>query len=232
MIQMPLDMARWGAERLPMVGAAGPQAADGRGAPRPFRQPGPCRLFASCMSGMVHAGQAMMGEMVEVLGGVTAAVPAPMPPRTATHLTGVQPPPSSSSIPQRRAAPPALPAADHVPRHDLDLGGDELKLVHYSVAFLKPDHEKTLVSECRIVNYATTAEQFELTQIAIFMQRLNAASFPLARIRPTEVSIPREDLRYLRVYFKVVARVPKQRSNTQRRIARSLTGISKSVDRW
>lgn len=107
-------------------------------------------------------------------------------------------------------------ARDGVPRAmDEDLGGDDIKLVTYTILFTKQDFEVDLLTAEEVIDYATDGGTFAGQKIAQFMEELqrNGIPWPSAwKERPSgeypEVghpirNIPEEERKYIRVNYHV-----------------------------
>jgi hypothetical protein len=104
---------------------------------------------------------------------------------------------------------------------DLDLGGDDLKVVSYSIVFDKPDEEQILESgEKRLVDYATDGASYAGLRIAAFLQA-KASTAPPA----TDA-----DRRYLKFIYEVEQRFPKKAPNYEKRKVELLDRLTTKIE--
>jgi hypothetical protein len=124
----------------------------------------------------------------------------------------------------------------------MDLSGDDLKVVRYSIIFTKRDFETTLQAErIEIVAYPTSGASFGGIMIAQFLGDLSRDGIPWPRAwteRPSDnypevgrtiVGIPDEDQKYIDFIYEVISRKPKpdplndkERTDALRRIRDAL----------
>jgi hypothetical protein len=98
-----------------------------------------------------------------------------------------------------------------------DLADDQIKLVAYTIVFTKPGQEKVMPSGqgSIVVTDSMTPEQFVAMTIATYMQLKDDEKKEHWR----EVFKSRADMKYLKVYFAVPTRWPKERPDfTQRQL--------------
>jgi hypothetical protein len=101
---------------------------------------------------------------------------------------------------------------------DEDLGGDDIKLVSYTILFTKRDFEVVLQTERQVIDYATDGGSFAGLKVAKFMEHLrrNGIPWPSAwKERPSgeyqEVGHPIRDIpegerKYVSVIYRVLSR--------------------------
>ena len=128
---------------------------------------------------------------------------------------------------------------------DLDLGGDDLKYVSYSIVFTKRDYEATLqVEKQEIVDYATDGANYGALKIGEFFALLPEPGIPrppvwLANNYPSNVAagqenmapgqIPAEDRKYVRFIYRVDQRLSKSEADYEKRKTRALEDISRKI---
>jgi len=124
---------------------------------------------------------------------------------------------------------------------DLDLSGDDLKYVRYTIVFTKRDNETTLLPEREeLVDYATDGGSYGGLQIAAFFERVARGDEPRPAFResgyaPLEPvpgqpgrqrwTIPPEDRKYVKFIYRVDRRLPKGEAEYSRDQVRILREI-------
>jgi hypothetical protein len=107
---------------------------------------------------------------------------------------------------------------------DNNLRDDMLKLVQYKIIFVKRDYEHVLQEQEELVADNIDAAGYTMWKIAVFMQQLceqrqipvparwkrYPPNDPQYREGDTLVGFPEEDKKYLRVYYKVLDRWPRE----------------------
>jgi len=105
---------------------------------------------------------------------------------------------------------------------DKDLSGDMLKLVRYKVLFVRREFEVAFPEHEDFVSDNLTESSFVAWKIAEFIQDLEARTMPVpskwrSKQYPAGMTtgeflkgIPHEDKKYLRVYFEVLERYPRE----------------------
>ena len=103
-----------------------------------------------------------------------------------------------------------------------DLGGDDLKIVRYSIIFDKPDEETTLQEEQQdLLDYATDGGSYGGLKIAQFFgDQVNRGKIE---------KIDQKDYRYVRFVYRVVQRIPKGSANYEKRKVELLREISGKI---
>jgi hypothetical protein len=145
----------------------------------------------------------------------------------------MQPKPAS---PPQSAPPPtdlvagAAPSVEHseikkeTRKMDRDLQDDDLKLVRYKVLFLKRDHEHAFAEKEELVYDNITPESFTAWKIGEFIQSLRKGpvkiSGKLTKYKKEHIEskdgeyllkdLDEEDKKYLRVYYEVLERYPRE----------------------
>lgn len=125
---------------------------------------------------------------------------------------------------------------------DLDLGGDDLKYVSYSILFTKRDYEATLQAERQeIVDYATDGANYGALKIGEFFALPGIPRPPvwLENNYPSDVAagqanmapgrIPTEDRKYVRFIYRVDQRLLKSEADYEKRKTRALEDISRKI---
>jgi hypothetical protein len=107
---------------------------------------------------------------------------------------------------------------------DNNLRDDMLKLVQYKIIFVKRDYEHVFQEQEELVADNIDAAGYTMWKIAVFMQQLcEQRQTPVPakwkryppndrqyREADTLVGLPEEDKKYLRVYYKVLDRWPRE----------------------
>jgi hypothetical protein len=174
-----------------------------------------------------YSMNAMAGEITQLFEntpGGTSDVPS--------DTQGGNAPNTSQTMPQEE-------------RHmsDLDLGGDDLKYVSYSIVFTKRDYEATLQGETQdIVDYATDGGSYGALKIGEFFGQPPTPGIVRPQVwrdnnYPKGVTgdhmdprlIPSEDRKYVRFIYSVDRRLPKSAADYERRQARALEEISSKL---
>ena len=126
---------------------------------------------------------------------------------------------------------------------DLDLSGDDLKYVSYSIIFTKRDYETTLQHEKQeIVDYATDGGSYGGLKIAEFFEKVARGDVPrpalwetsYAPLRPVEGQpnkqtwlpcFPREDRKYVKFIYRVDRHLPKGEADYEKQQVKVLREI-------
>jgi hypothetical protein len=104
-----------------------------------------------------------------------------------------------------------------------NLADDQVKLVSYAIVFTKPGAERVMPGGegSVVVTDSLTEAQFVAMIIARYMQlKKDAHTFQHA-----EVIASKADLKYLKVYYGVPKRWPREPLNLDRREAEALEGL-------
>jgi hypothetical protein len=152
---------------------------------------------------------AMVGQVVSVLGGGSRPIRKSLPPwgggpRDAAGGTTTSPPP----VVQVQPWQPARTTEGEAP-FPKDLWIDEIKLVNYGIVSLRRCHERTLYGGQVLVTIPMTPETFSTWIIACYLQAEDIAEDRRADVaRERRNAIPYEEKRYLRVAYEVLSRWP------------------------
>ena len=124
---------------------------------------------------------------------------------------------------------------------DKDLRDDMLKLVRYKVLFVKREYEHAFPEKEDLVSDNLDAGAFTAWKIAEFIQHLGSKtthvpakwkekSYPEGHhYNGTLTGIPEEDKKYLRVYFEVVDRYPREKFKYEEQQIRVLEEIRDNI---
>jgi hypothetical protein len=129
---------------------------------------------------------------------------------------------------------------------DQDLSGeDTLKLVRYKILFVKRDYEHAFPEKEELVSYDTSGPEWVGLKVAHFMSKLATTKKPekwREKPYPPEVTgeyimkIPKEDQKYIKVYFEVLQRwdrqeaeYDKQQVEVLREIRDRIGGVSRKI---
>jgi hypothetical protein len=128
---------------------------------------------------------------------------------------------------------------------DKDLRDDMLKLIRYKILFVKRDLEYAFPEKEELVAENTDAAGYTAWKIAEFIQKLNETEIPAkwrSKRYPRDVpetsppglhyinTLDEEDKKYLRVYFEVLERYPRERFRYEERQIEVLEQIQKSLE--
>jgi len=124
---------------------------------------------------------------------------------------------------------------------DQDLSGEnKLKLVRYKVLFVKRDYEVAFPEKEELVSYDTGGAEWAGLKVAHFMGRLSKTKRP-ERWRDTESpyppgasgeyidSIPKQDEKYIKVYFEVLQRWDREEAEYDKQQIEVLRQIAKRL---
>jgi len=123
---------------------------------------------------------------------------------------------------------------------DTDLSGeDRLKLVRYKIVFLKRDHEVAFPEKEELVAYDTSAADWAGIKVAHFMDAMRGwakedlpeewegKSYP--PFIDGHYCIPRDDQRYIRVYFEVLQRWDRMEADYEKRRTQAIEDIRNAI---
>lgn len=113
---------------------------------------------------------------------------------------------------------------EHVQMPDMDLSGEQLKLVRYKILFVKRDYEYVFPEVEELVPDNTDANGYTAWKIAEFIQHLHKGETPVpppwgdypkdyiktANGKKYLLGFPEGDKKYLRVYFDVLQRYDRE----------------------
>ena len=125
---------------------------------------------------------------------------------------------------------------------DRDLGGDDLKLVRYKVLFVRRDYEYAFQEQEELVYDNTDGAAFTAWKVAEFIQSLDKDKYKFPeKWEDTELdnpkykrgnylkSLPEEDKKYLRVFFEVLDRYPREPLRYEEEQLRILRDIASNL---
>ena len=125
---------------------------------------------------------------------------------------------------------------------DKDLRDDMLKLVRYKILFVKRDYEHAFPEREELVSENTDEAGYTAWKIAEFIQALGSEPTPKKwldkKYPPHEVSestvninrLPEDDKKYLRVYYEVLERYPRERFRYEERQIEVLEQIRDKIN--
>lgn len=126
---------------------------------------------------------------------------------------------------------------------DLDLGGNDLKYVSYSILFKKYDFEATLLPETQeLVDYPTDGASYGALKLVDFFAQVSQGKVP----RPNQWKdpdnpyppgaegdyfneIPQDDRKYVMFIYEVDRRIAKSDSDYEKRTTQAIERISRSL---
>lgn len=138
--------------------------------------------------------------------------------------------------------PQTMPKED-IKMPDKDLSGEDLKLVRYKILFIKRDYEWAFKEQEELVYDNTTDAAFTAWKVGEFIQHLSKDKyeFPDKWEKSKELvahksgnylkGLPEDDKKYLRVYFEVLERYPREPLRYQEEQLDILRGISDTLTR-
>jgi len=140
-------------------------------------------------------------------------------------------------------APQTSPKED-IRMADKNLSGEDLKLVRYKILFIKRDYEHAFNEQEELVYDNMTEGAFAAWKIGEFIQALGAKKYkyPDKWEKSTELKkhkdaggyltgLPEDDKKYLRVYFEVLERYPREPLRYQEEQLDILRGIRDTLTR-
>jgi hypothetical protein len=121
-------------------------------------------------------------------------------------------------------------------RRDRDLRDDTLKLVRYKILFVKRDCEVAFPEEEELVYDNMDGTSFAAWKVAEFIQKMHkrevkqpprwkSRSYPSKCEDERVTSLPEEDKKYLRVYYEVLERYPREKFRHEEKQIRVLEEI-------
>jgi hypothetical protein len=171
-------------------------------------------MLLEAVRGVQRAGD----RGIHLLAGGTAAHPAaasePVPDPAAQDLSGWE---------QGGAAHGAEIVTKETERMDKDLNDDTLKLVRYKILFVKRDYEHAFPEQEELISDNMDGSAFTAWKVAQFIQSLHPdgikipdkwKSYPKdAKYRKNGhfTGLPEEDKKYLRVFYEVMERYPREK---------------------
>lgn len=146
--------------------------------------------------------------------------------------------------------PPAQQEARNM--RDKDLSGDDLKLVKFKILFVRRDFEAVLFEDEELVSEQLDEAGFAAWKTAEFIQAIESTVDPLkvrvpsawregGKVKPhfskyvkdnRVIGLPHEDKKFLRVYFEVEERYPREEAVYDRDQARAVEGIRDLLSKW
>lgn len=117
---------------------------------------------------------------------------------------------------------------------DKDLSGDDLKLVRYKILFIKRDHEYAFPEQEDLVSADIDEAGFTAWKIAEFIQRLDKIEipekwskkkYPLGHTGKYIHKLNEDDKQYLRVFYQVLDRFPRESADYEAEQIRVLEQI-------
>jgi hypothetical protein len=176
-------------------------------------------LLLDAMRGLQHAGDG--GVKLIVGDGVARVQPAEIAPQPGTNVDSAA------------ASGSGLEIASQENKHmDKDLNDDQLKLVRYKILFVKRDFEHAFPEQEELVSDNMDGSAFTAWKVAQFIQSLRDESgshvhvpkkwhgYPddkdgsgryLYRDGNRLTGLPEDDKKYLRVFFEVLERYPREK---------------------
>ena len=133
----------------------------------------------------------------------------------------------------------------HESRRDRDLNDDMLKLVRYKILFVRREYEVAFPEQEDLVDDNMDPTSFAAWKVAEFIQTLakgqttvpgrwTARQYPKSEhlhTNGTLKSLPDEDKKYLRVYYEVLDRYPREKFEHEEQQIRVLEEIRNAIDK-
>jgi hypothetical protein len=155
---------------------------------------------------------------------------------------------AASRPPGRPEPAPVNRAQEKRAMRDQDLSGDDVKLVRYKILFVKRDLEVAFPEEEDLVTYPTRPAEYGGLRVADFMRRAwgvlpseeaapkipakwQSAGYPGESHRSPEGGwrVPPEDERYVKLYFEVLDRFPREAAEYDKQKVEVLRDISRKI---
>jgi hypothetical protein len=186
-------------------------------------------MFVKTMRGMQHIAY----QSIDTMADWDAQAPVVASSRENTTSEGTYATPESVSI-RRMEATHTTTQEEEMRMQDKDLREEDiLKLVRYKILFVKRDLEHAFPEKEELISENTDAAGYTAWKIAEFIQDLKNVEIPRKwrdkKYPPPEIespptgdptkinSLPEEDKKYLRVYYEVLERYPRERFRYQER---------------
>lgn len=186
-------------------------------------------LFVRTMQGMQRATD----KGVDVMAG--AAARTPDGPSTLGDLASN----TTGSVTDGTLRGGAETICEEEKKMDQDLSGeDTLKLVRYKILFVKRDYEVAFKEKEELVSYSTTGADWAALRIAHFMGHLKETKRPEKWREchyPPGVTgefidyIPKEDQKYIRIYFEVLQRWEREEAEYDKQQVKVLREIRDQI---
>ena len=120
---------------------------------------------------------------------------------------------------------------------DQDLGGDDVKLVRYKILFVKREYEAVLDEGEALVTYPTRGGEMSGLKIGELVEKAARNEVRPPKSWPSEYpdttatgwTIPEQDRRYIRFYFEVLDRFPREKAEYDREQVKVLHDISRKI---
>jgi hypothetical protein len=160
---------------------------------------------------------------------------APLAPSASETVLPIDPPSRPAVDP---ATQPNLKERTHMP--DTNLNDDMLKLVRYKILFVKREYETAFQEKEDLVSDNMSGSAFTAWKIAEFMQNIGEYDMPYKwkhRNYPSRdhiaegklTSLPEDDKKYLRVYYEVLERYPREKFKYEEQQIEILRDISNTL---
>ena len=112
-----------------------------------------------------------------------------------------------------------------MPTADVNLDDEMVKLVAYTIVSLKPDHEDVMGGGETIVAKKMSGDDFTSWMLAKYVQSI----YPKEEAKQGRAAPSSEDLKYLRVYFVVSTRWPREPRRFEKQQIDILQGIEQRI---
>lgn len=118
-----------------------------------------------------------------------------------------------------------------------DLSGDDLKLVRYTILFVKRDYEAFLYKDDELVAGDMDGGTFAALKVKDYLIRADKGEVKrpvewgggYGEKTPTGFTIPDNDQKYIRVYYEVLERYPRQEKEYEKQQVQVLREISSKI---
>jgi hypothetical protein len=212
----------------------------------------PMAAFVYTMEMMVRTMQGLQHMAENGVSGTPnrASLPRDQPEVVSTEPTAAQfppaveprlPPTNSQSQPGSAALESATTTVKETSRMpDTNLNDDMLKLVRYKILFVRREYETAFQEREDLVSDNMSSSAFTAWKIAEFIQHIGDYPIPgkwKEKNYPKTVQdgkltgLPEEDKKYLRVYFEVLERYPREKFKYEEQQIEILRDISHKLDR-
>jgi hypothetical protein len=204
-------------------------------------------LIVRAMQGVQHATQ----EGVDVMAGGSAPS-APLPVRASVSgeprdevvstTSGISGGPEQKPA-HKEAAAMSDQSICHESKRDRDLRDDMLKLVRYKILFVRREYEAAFPEQEDLIEDNMDSTSFAAWKVAEFIQELHRGDTAVPRrwrdrkypgdahtnAKGNLTSLPEQDKKYLRVYYEVLDRYPREKFKHEEQQIRVLEEIRDSL---
>jgi hypothetical protein len=185
-----------------------------------------------------HGGMEVMSGPQAQPNGLPGVRAAPGPEQEAPLSGPIAASPGDSTETNFKEENPLSTNGDRANGQDKDLHDDMLKLVRYKVLFVRREYEHAFSEQEDLVSDNMDGAAFTAWKIAEFIQDLHRGTTPVPakwadkKYPPQEFvkdkflnGLPHEDKKYLRIYYEVLERYPREKFKYEEQQIRVLEDI-------